>query len=186
MNAKRSTFGSLADGLTSDPPLVALDETDIKLLSMLHDNARATLKSLADTVGLTAPAVSERMAQMKQEGVIRGYRVDIDWRALGYTLTTYLSVVIRTGASRDDVVAALQAIPEVEETSVVTGSSDLILLIRTKGFDHLKRIIAEYVWARDDLEFTETRLAFFSESAAGVEQHRLDQILAELRAGDTA
>lgn len=186
MTNTRSTFGNLADGLTNDPPVVALDETDIKLLAMLQDNARATLKSLADAVGLTAPAVSERMAQMKQEGVIRGYRVDIDWRALGYTLTTYLSVVIRTGASRDEVVTALQSIPEVEETSVVTGASDLILRIRSRGFDHLKRIIAEHVWARDDLEFTETRLAFFSDSSAGVEQHRLDDLLSELRASGAA
>ena len=177
MAPEKSVFGSLADGLTSNPPVVALDEIDLKLLSLLLKDARATLKSLAEAVGLSAPAVSERMTRLQQEGVVRGYRVDIDWRSLGYTLTAYLSVVIRAGSHRDEVVTDLQSVPEVEEISVVTGASDLIVRIRCTGFEHLKAIIAEHIWSRTDLDFTETRLAFFSESSATVEQYRLDRLL---------
>jgi DNA-binding Lrp family transcriptional regulator len=68
-------------------------------------------------------------------------------------------------------------VPEVEETSVVTGASDLIVRIRCTGVEHLKAIIAEHIWSRTDLDFTETRLAFFSESSATVEQYRLDRLL---------
>ncbi len=183
MPPEKSIFGYLSDGLTKAPPVVSLDETDLKLLSLLLKDARATLKSLAAEVGLSAPAVSERMARMQHEGVVRGYRVDIDWRTLGYTLTAYLSVVIRVGTPRDQVLLELQEVPEVEEVSVVTGASDLIIRIRCTGFDHLKHIIAEHIWARTDLDFTETRLAFYSDSSTDIEQHRLDRLLAELREG---
>ncbi len=180
MIPEKSVFGGLAEGLTSNPPIVPLDEIDLKLLSLLLGDARATLKRLANEVGLSAPAVSERMARLQHEGVVRGYRVDIDWRALGYNLTAYLSVVIRAGAHRDAVVTDLQSVPEVEEVSVVTGASDLIVRIRCTGFEHLKSIIAEHIWARTDLDFTETKLAFFSESSDDVEQYRLDRLRAEL------
>ena len=183
MPHEKSIFGYLSDGLTKDPPIASLDEIDLKLLSLLLKDARATLKSLASEVGLSAPAVSERMARMQQEGVVRGYRVDVDWRTLGYTLTAYLSVIVRVGTHRDKVLLDLQEVPEVEEISVVTGSSDLIVRIRCTGFDHLKSIIAEHIWARTDLDFTETRLAFYSDSSADIEQHRLDRLLAELRKG---
>lgn len=183
MPIQKSIFGYLSDDITKDPPVASLDETDLKLLSLLLKDARATLKSLATEVGLSAPAVSERMARMQQEGVVRGYRVDIDWRTLGYTLTAYLSVVVRVGNHRDQVLLELRQVPEVEEISVVTGASDLIVRIRCTGFDHLKRIIAEHIWARTDLDFTETRLAFYSDSSTDIEQHRLDQLLRELREG---
>ena len=64
----------------------------------LQDDARLSLAELGRRVGLTAPAVGERLARLEQAGVIRGYHADVDPRALGYEL----SVVLRIRPARAD------------------------------------------------------------------------------------
>lgn len=171
-----SPFQNLAERLSMESAPAQCDEIDLQLLRLLLADARATLKSLAEAVGLSSPAVSERMQRLSNEGVIRGYKADIDWARFGYSMLVYLSVVIRSNGNRDEILQELSLVPNVEEVSVVTGSSDLILRIRVTGFDHLKLVIAEHIWSRDDLEFTETRVAFFSEQATDVEFRRLDYL----------
>ena len=61
----------------------ALDATNLRLLSELQDDARLSLAELGRRVGLSSPAVADRLARLEEEGVIRGYRADIDPRALG-------------------------------------------------------------------------------------------------------
>ena len=60
-----------------------LDETNVRLLAELQEDARMSLAELGRRVGLSAPAVAERMRRLEQAGVITGYRVEIDPRALG-------------------------------------------------------------------------------------------------------
>lgn len=178
-----TTFGTLTDRLSIRPQEAHVDEVDLRLLRLLLVDGRATLKSLATAVNLSAPAVSERIAKMEADGVIRGHKVDIDWGVLGYTMTAYLSIVIRANFNRDAALQALQSVPEVEEIAVVTGSSDLLVRVRTVGFDHLKDVIAKHLWSRSDLEFTETKIAFFSEQSNTVEQYRLSRLLDEAGPG---
>ena len=68
-----------------------LDETNLRLLAELQADARLSLAELGRRVGLSSPAVADRLARLEESGVIRGYRADIDPRALGYEL----GVVIR-------------------------------------------------------------------------------------------
>ena len=54
-----------------------MDRTDYQILNLLQHDCRATLKSVGDLVGLTAPAVSERVRRMEEKGVIRSFRIDV-------------------------------------------------------------------------------------------------------------
>lgn len=176
MTSTDSPFQNLSERLSKESNPVQCDAIDLQLLKLLLADARATLKSLAEAVGLSSPAVSERMQRLSNEGIIRGYKADIDWARFGYTMLVYLSVVIRSNRNRDAVLQELALVPNIEEVSVVTGSSDLILRIRVTGFDHLKLVIAEHIWSRDDLEFTETKVAFFTEQDTTVEMKRLEYL----------
>lgn len=60
---------------------------------------------------------------------------------------------------------------------MVTGPQDLILRIRTTGFDHLTSMIAEHIWSRGDLEFTETKVAFYTESTTDFEAERIAALI---------
>ena len=71
-----------------------MDRTDYQILNILQADCRATLKCIGDQVGLTAPAVSERVRRMEEKGVIRDFRIDIDRARLGSGMTGFILVAL--------------------------------------------------------------------------------------------
>ena len=71
-----------------------MDRTDYQILNILQADCRATLKMIGDQVGLTAPAVSERVRRMEEKGIIRGYRIDVDRDRLDSHMTGFILVAL--------------------------------------------------------------------------------------------
>ena len=69
-----------------------MDRTDYQILNILQRDCRATLKSIGDQVGLTAPAVSERTRRLEEQGIIRSYRVEVDRERLNYNISGFIWV----------------------------------------------------------------------------------------------
>src|SRR5438477_8298339 len=104
-------------------PLVAvdsrIDDVNRLILSEVQEDARVTLAELGRRVGLSAPAVAERLQRLESDGVIRAYRAEIDPRALGYALGAVLR--IRPAPRQIHKVAALaQRTSEVTECHRIT------------------------------------------------------------------
>ena len=73
-----------------------MDRTDYQILNILQADCRATLKCIGDQVGLTAPAVSERVRRMEEKGVIRDFRIDIDRARLDSGMTGFRLFFLQT------------------------------------------------------------------------------------------
>src|SRR5947209_5171680 len=73
------------------PP--SLDRHDLAILALLARDARMSRRAVAREVGMSAPAVADRIARLERAGVIRGYRADVDRSLLGYALVVYVGVV---------------------------------------------------------------------------------------------
>lgn len=71
-----------------------MDRTDYQILNLLQKDSRATLKCIGDQVGLTAPAVSERIRRMEDKGVIQGFRIHVDRGRLNCSLTGFILVAL--------------------------------------------------------------------------------------------
>ena len=69
-----------------------MDRTDYKILNILQADCRTTLKDIGDHVGLTAPAVSERIRKMEEHGIIRGFHIDVDRERLDCSMTGFILV----------------------------------------------------------------------------------------------
>lgn len=69
-----------------------MDRTDYQILNILQRDCRMTLKYIGDRVGLTAPAVSERIKRMEETGVIQGFRIEVDRRRLQSNITGFIWV----------------------------------------------------------------------------------------------
>src|SRR5881275_755898 len=96
-----------------------VDDVNRLILAELQQDARVTVAELGRRVGLSAPAVAERLQRMEGDGVIRAYRAEIDPRALGYSLGAVLR--IRPAPRQLHKVAALaQQTPEVTECHRIT------------------------------------------------------------------
>jgi len=155
-NAPLSGFVDVA----SQPPaeLPPLDDVDRRLLTLLAQDARASQRRLARELGMSPPAIGERIARLERVGVIRGYRVDIDWAVLGY-LTGYLAVTAMQGADQSEIMKAMHLLPEVQDIVVVTGSMDMLARVRVRDHTHLRRFLLERVWQIPGIQRTETFLS---------------------------
>jgi Lrp/AsnC family transcriptional regulator, leucine-responsive regulatory protein len=122
------------------PTVVELDETDRDLLIELQGDARLTLAELGRRVGLSPPAVAERVRRLTDEGVVRGFRTEIDPRALGYALSAV--VRIRPAPRQLEKVAELaRATPEVVECHRITGEDCFIATAHVRDVEHLEEVI---------------------------------------------
>ena len=107
-----------------------LDEIDRKILYWLQRDGRMTNAALADEVGLSAPAVFERVRKLEQRGVIRGYAAQVDPAALGKTLTAFVRLSVAYDSCHADGLAALREDPDVLECYSVAGEDCFILKTR--------------------------------------------------------
>ncbi len=125
------------------------------LVHLLQD-ARASLRRIGAAVGMSAPAVAERIGRLERTGVVRGFRAEVDWSRLGLGLVVYVGVVAEQGGEQPDAVRALRAIPEVEDVEVVTGPLDLLVRLRVRDHQHLRECLFDRIWKIPGLHRTET------------------------------
>jgi Lrp/AsnC family transcriptional regulator, leucine-responsive regulatory protein len=149
---------------------VSVDDTDLVILELLVHDARASQRRIARQVGMSAPAVAERIARLERSGLIRGYRAEIDRSRLGFPLVVYVSVVATNTLKQPyEVLDALGALPEVEEVAIVAGPMDLILRLRVRDQEHLRRCLFDKIWKLPGVNRTETFLSLSSAEAKSLD-----------------
>ncbi len=117
-----------------------LDEVGCALLTALQENARTPFSELGRRVGLSAPAVAERVRRMEDAGIVRGYRTLLNPAALGLPLQAYIRITVRYGLY-DAFAAQLDAMPEVLTADRVTGEDCYILKVAVRDVTHLEGVI---------------------------------------------
>ncbi len=136
MPGNRRRNGRQADG-------ALLDEIDLRLLGELQDDARLPVAELGRRVGLSAPAVAERLARLERERVILGYHAELDPRALGFAL----SAVIRASRAPRQLhlVGELAArTPEVVDCRRITGEDCYVMTAHVRSVEHLEDVIDRF------------------------------------------
>jgi DNA-binding Lrp family transcriptional regulator len=149
----------LAEVCATASPKVDVDELDLALLRALATDARQSQRALARRVEMSAPAVADRLARLERSGAIRGYRVDVDWAALGYPVVVYLAVTAGPGMDLSEIIKAIQALPEAQDMSVVTGGLDLLVRLRVRDHQHLRELLLAEIFQINGVQRTETFLS---------------------------
>jgi Lrp/AsnC family leucine-responsive transcriptional regulator len=121
----------------------ALDETNLRLLAELQADARLTLAELGRRVGLSSPAVAERLGRLERSGVVRGYRADIDPRALGLSLGAVVRIRPAPG-QLGNVAELARRTPEVVECDRITGDDCYIMRAHVRDVGHLEEVIDRF------------------------------------------
>lgn len=136
----------------------SLDQVDRELIALMLADSRTSQRQLAKQIGMSAPAVGERIARLERLGVIKGYTVDVDWSAVGVPVLVYIPMTIAAGADLEQLVGELTAIPELESLTVVTGGYDLIARFRLSDHIHLQRLLLDRLYPIGGLSRFETFL----------------------------
>jgi len=155
---------------------VEVDDLDLTLLRALAEDARQSQRALARAVGMSPPAIADRLARLERVGAIRGYRVDLDWAALGYPVVVYLAVTAGPGMDLSEIIRAIRELPEAQDMSVVTGGLDLLVRLRVRDHTHLRELLLGAIFRIPGVQRTETYLSLADAEPDNFAEALLDQM----------
>lgn len=118
-----------------------MDDIDRRLIEALRANGRATYADLARRVGLSAPAVHERVAKLEERGVITGYHATIAPEALGLGVSALVGILQSDNANHASVAESLEAMPEIEDCWFVAGEETYVVKVRASDIQALEHVI---------------------------------------------
>lgn len=120
------------------------DPRNVELLALLREDPRLALSALARRIGMSAPAVRERLLRMEEAGVIRGYRLELDPAALGYPIAAFVRV--RPAPGQLSRVADLaRRMAQVVECHRVTGDDCFVLKVHLASLDELDVVLDQFL-----------------------------------------
>jgi Lrp/AsnC family leucine-responsive transcriptional regulator len=120
------------------------DARNVSLLRLLSSDPRMSLSELARRIGMSPPAVRERIQRLEEAGLIKGYRLEIDPQALGFPIAAYVRVRPMPG-KLPKIVELAQRMRQVTECHRVTGEDCFILKIHFESLDDLDRILDPFL-----------------------------------------
>jgi len=118
-----------------------LDTTGWQLLYALQENARMSYSELGQRVGLSSPAVAERIRRMEDAGIISGYHAEINLAKVGFPITAIIRISTSPGERCSRFTGFVENIPEVLECYRVTGSDALVTKVMASSVEHLEALI---------------------------------------------
>jgi len=137
-----------------------LDPIDRQILAILQDEGRITNVDLAGRVGLTAPPCLRRVRTLEETGAIRGYHAELDPAALGYTITVFAMVSLKSQAEAD--LKAFEAhvaeLPQVRECHMLNGEIDFMLKIVAHDLQSFQGFLTSQLTAAPNVASVKTSL----------------------------
>src|SRR5687768_14251590 len=121
-----------------------LDSRNQKLLVALLKNPRASVSDLARKVGLSAPATRERLLRLEEAGVIRGWRVELDPKALGFPIAVLIRVRPMPG-QLPKIAKLAQSLPQVTECHRITGEDCFLVRAHLRALEELDGLLDRFL-----------------------------------------
>ena len=140
--------------------MASLDIIDRKLLAELQAEGRVTNVDLAARVGLTAPPCLRRVRALEESGTIRGYHADLDGAKLGFSITVFAMVSLRSQAEESlrQFEEHMRALPEVRECHMLNGEIDFILKIVSKDLQSFQEFLTSKLTPAPNVASVKTSL----------------------------
>jgi Lrp/AsnC family transcriptional regulator, leucine-responsive regulatory protein len=137
------TFKNKENGTMERGVEKLLDSIGHKIITALEKNARISLADLGRRVGLSAPAVAERVRKLEEAGIIRGYHADIDPAAMGRSVLAFIQLT--TAARHYPAVKSLAGrLPAIIACHHISGEASFILKVRVADVADLEGLVAQF------------------------------------------
>lgn len=119
-----------------------MDKTDVKLISLLQENARMPLKQLAQEVFLSSPATSARIEKLQREEIITGYTATLNHKKLGYPIVAYINLEM-SPSQKPTFYPFIRQCPNVLECCCVTGHYSMLIKVAFESTEKLDSFIGK-------------------------------------------
>jgi Lrp/AsnC family leucine-responsive transcriptional regulator len=122
-----------------------LDKLDRKILRILQDDGRISMKDLSEQVGLSVTPAIERVKRMERDGVITGYHARLDPAAIGATLLVFVEITLnqKSASHFEQFRREVLRIPEVQECHLVSGDFDYLIKARIHQMAEYRKLLGD-------------------------------------------
>jgi Lrp/AsnC family leucine-responsive transcriptional regulator len=117
-----------------------MDSLDKNILKELQQNARITVSEIGRRIGLSAPAVGKRVQEMEEEGIILGYKTQVDLAKLGLPVQAFVTFKL-VSLSHNEFLKWIKTLPQIQECYIVTGSPGAFLRVAVDTTENLGKFI---------------------------------------------
>lgn len=122
-----------------------LDEHDRQILKALEQDGRRAYAQIAQDLGISNTMVHQRVARLKDSGVLKQVSVILDEKKLGYEWSAFTGLVLRDDSDSQQIIEELKRIPEVTECYYITGSYTLYIRIVATSSEHMRKLLYEKI-----------------------------------------
>lgn len=139
---------------------MAFDDIDRQIMAHLQGEGRMTNVELAERVGLTAPPCLRRVRALEDQGAIRGYHADLDPTSLGYSITVFAMVSLKSQAETDleAFEAYVSKVPEIRECYMLSGDIDFILKVVARDLGSFQQLLTSKLTTAPNVAHVRTSL----------------------------
>ena len=123
-----------------------MDDIDRKILKLLQDNARVSLKTIAENTFLSSPAVSARISRLEKEGILKGFHAQVNYEAFGYGIKAFINLSVEP-YQKKEFYPFIQSVPNVIECNCVTGDYSMLIEVAyqsTVELDHFINVLQRF------------------------------------------
>jgi Lrp/AsnC family leucine-responsive transcriptional regulator len=139
-----STFTKRNHRNTPSLTHLGLDEIDLAILLKLQSQGRTKRNSLAEAIGLSIPAISERLRKLEEErAIIEGYHAKLESKSLGLDVAAFIFVTVESSMLYPQFLESARKHPEIMEVHAVTGDGSHLLKVRTWNTSTLEQLLSE-------------------------------------------
>lgn len=133
---------------------------NVQILKLLAKDARMSASDISTVTGLPENEVVNEIQQMKKDGLIRGFRTVIDWEKLDefyVSAIVEIKVTPKAGLGFEDVAKKIARFHEVESVYLLSGDSDLSVIVKCKSFQDVSRFVAKELATIESVTSTKTQ-----------------------------
>ena len=130
---------NLEDLLGND--IIKLDQVDRDILNILQSEGRSSASYIADEIGMSIPAVTDRIKKLQDSGVILGFTTLVDHRKVGLDVSAFITVISESSSHYSDVVRQANKTPEIVQCFTTTGNGSHVLLAITENSTSLEKLL---------------------------------------------
>ncbi|MBY0426724.1 MAG: Lrp/AsnC ligand binding domain-containing protein [Cytophagales bacterium] len=140
-----------------------IDNIDLKILSLLMQDATKPYTEIAKEVFVSSGTVHVRMKKMEQLGIVKGSQLVIDYTQIGYDISAFLGIYLKESSFYDQAVEDLRQIPEILSLNYTTGNYSIFAKIICKDTNHLMEVLHGKIQKIKGIERTETFISLQEE-----------------------
>jgi len=121
--------------------VIKLDQVDRDILNILQKEGRSSASHIADKIGMSIPAVTDRIKKLQESGVIMGFTTMLDHRRVGLDVSAFITVISESSSHYSDVVRQANKTSEIVQCFTTTGNGSHVLLAITKNTHSLEKLL---------------------------------------------